>query len=172
MLKATLIGGAAFGFLAGLPIIGALNCACCALVVAGGFLAAFLYSKECSAAGVEFRSGSGALVGLVAGLFYAGTAAVVGGVINLVSPFDPEEAIATMEQYGMPPENIDMAMRVAEFFTGVTGIILLFFFWLLVAAVFSTIGGLIGGAVFKVEPPPAPTAGQAPPPPPGVTPTE
>lgn len=162
MLKATLIGGAVFGVIAGLPYIGAINCACCALVVAGGFLAAFLYSKECSGAGVEFKPGNGALVGLVAGLFYALAASVVGGMINLVKPTDPEQIVEMIEQMGLPPENIDAAIKIAEMFSGVTGIVFLFLFWLLAAAFFSTIGGLIGGAVFKVAPPPAPPAAQTP----------
>ena len=42
MLKSTLIGGLSLGILAAMPVIGVLNCACCALVIAGGFLAAFL----------------------------------------------------------------------------------------------------------------------------------
>ncbi len=69
MLKATMIGGLTAGFVGGVPIIGAVNVCCCALVIAGGFLAAFLYSNECKSHGVEFRAGNGALVGLVAGLF-------------------------------------------------------------------------------------------------------
>jgi hypothetical protein len=171
MLKSTLIGGALFGFLGGLPVVGALNCACCALFVGGGFLAAYLYSKECKGVGVAFKPGNGALVGLVAGLFYAVVTSIVGGIVKLIIPTDPEQVIDIMEQMGMPPENIDMAAKFIEGSTGFMGLIVGFFLSLLLAAIFSTVGGLIGGAAFKVEPPPpAPPAQQPTPPPPSDAP--
>jgi hypothetical protein len=167
MLKATLIGGALFGFLAGLPLI---SCLCCALMMAGGFLASYLYSKECQGVGVEFRAGNGALVGLVAGLFYAIANAITSGIVNLIARPDPEEMIEMMEQFGVPPESIDMASKWIESSGGITGIVLGFFIALILAAIFCTIGGLIGGSVFKVTPPPpAPPAAQTPPPPPPPT---
>ena len=42
MLKATVIGGSAAGFVASVPVVSLLNGCCCALVISGGFLAAFL----------------------------------------------------------------------------------------------------------------------------------
>ena len=59
MLKATLIGGLTAGVVSGLPFVSALNACCCALVIGGGFLAAFIYSRDCQRAGVAFRPGSG-----------------------------------------------------------------------------------------------------------------
>jgi hypothetical protein len=158
MLKPTLIGGLIFGVVGGLPVISALNCACCSLVVAGGFLASYLYSKECRREGAEFRAGGGALIGLVAGLFYALASTVIGALVKLVMPPpDPQEIAGMMEQFGAPPESIDMMMRFMEGGESFVGVIITFFIMLLIAAIFSTIGGLIGGAVFKVEPaaPPA-----------------
>lgn len=167
ILKATLIGGVVFGVLGGIPIV---NCLCCALMVGAGFLAAFLYSKECASASVEFKGGNGALVGLVASLFYAFASSVIGGIFSALMPSDPEQAMEMMEQFGMPPESMEMAAKFLEGSTGFIGILLGFFITLLIAALFSTIGGLIGGAVFKVEPPPAPPAAQTPSP--GGMPTE
>jgi len=163
MLKATLIGGALFGFVGGLPFIGGLNCACCALVIGGGFVAAFLYSKECAGQGMAFGAGPGALVGLVAGMFYALATTVTSGVVQLVMGQSMEEVLEQIESMGqeIPPE----AEPIIEFLASAGPLVLLvmgFFFWLLVAAVFSTIGGLIGGAVFKVTP--APPAASSPPP--------
>jgi len=166
MLKSTLIGGALFGFLGGLPVVGALNCACCALFVGGGFLAAYLYSKECSGAGVAFKPGSGALVGLVAGLFYSVVTTIVSGIVRLIMPTDPDQMIDMLEQAGLPPESMDIAAKWIEGSTGFMGLIWGFFISLLLAAVFSTVGGLIGGAAFKVEPPPAAPPAQQPTPPP------
>lgn len=157
MLKPTLIGGAAAGFASGVPLVGMLNCACCSLVMGGGFLAAFLYSKECKREGVEFRPGSGAIVGLVAGLFYALASVITSGLVNLVTGQSIEQMIEQAEAMGteIPPEAepvIEFLMESGPFLL----LVMSFFVSLLIAAVFSTIGGLIGGAVFKVEPPAAP----------------
>jgi hypothetical protein len=157
ILKSTLIGGLVFGVAGGLPIVGAINCACCALVIGAGFLAAYLHSGECRKAGSAFGPKGGATVGLVAGLFYT----LAMSVVQL--PFRPgpekiDEILSQFETMGAPPEAMDIASRVAPVLTSATGIILLFLFWLLVAAVFSTLGGVIGGVAFKVEPaPPAPS---------------
>lgn len=157
MLRATLIGGAVFGLAGATPIVSLLNCACCALVVASGFLAAYLYSRECEQKHAAFTAGNGAIVGLVAGMFYALTTVVVSGLIQLAFETDVEQMLEQLEDagIGIPPE----AESIIDFFVNANPIVLLFLgfcFWLLVAAVFSTIGGLIGGAVFKVEPPPPP----------------
>ncbi len=166
MLKSTLIGGAVFGLLGGLPLISALNLCCCLLVMAGGFLAAFLYSKECANAGVEFRPGGGATVGLVAGLFYTIVASIIGGIVRLATGPPPvDDIMDQMESGGAPPELIDAMGSGLEMLSGPMGVVVTFFMTILAAAVFSTIGGLIGGAVFKVEPtPPAPRTIDVPPP--------
>ena len=164
MLKPTLIGGLALGVAGGLPLVGALNCACCSLIMGAGFLAAFLYSKECKKVGAGFRPGNGAMVGLVAGLFYAVAQTAVGAIFKP----DPEELneqidmmVEQMESGGAPPEFVDFFTRMIEMFGAGSGAAILmgFLVTLLLAAVFATIGGLIGGSVFKVEaqPPAAPS---------------
>jgi hypothetical protein len=172
MLKPTMIGGLVAGVAGGLPIIGALNCACCALIIGGGFLATFLYSKDCRLAGVRFTPGSGAQVGLIAGLFYAVASTIVSGIVNALFPKNLDQMVEMLEQFDLPPEAVDSAMQFAEQSTSIVGIMIGFFFTLLLAAVFSTVGGLIGGAVFKYEPAP-PASSTPPPPPPGpISPTE
>lgn len=158
MLKATLIGGGVAGVLSAIPGLNLLNCACCALVIGGGFFAAYLYSKECAAAGVEFRPGNGALVGLVAALFYAVAASIVGGIVQMIMPTDIGQIMEQFDQADMPPETRDMIGDVLEMMSGSGAIFIGFFVNLIAGAIFSTIGGLIGGAVFKVETPPAPPA--------------
>ena len=168
MLKATLIGGGAAGAAAALPIIGALNCLCCSLVIGGGFLAAFLYSRDCQQVGAGFRPGNGALVGLVAGLFYSIVATVVGVVVRAVMPEQNlDEMMEHLEGRELEPEVLDTSAEFMEMSQSASGLVIMFFATLLIAAIFSTIGGLIGGSVFKVEPPPptASTMGQVPPPP-------
>lgn len=157
MLKATAIGGLLFGIAGAIPLVNFINCFCCALIVAGGFAAAFIYSKDCAAAGVAFRPGNGAIVGLVAGLFYALANTVVSGIFRMLIPNDPEQMLEMLEQFNLPEESMDTAMRFIESTAGVMGLVIGFFVTLLLAAIFSTAGGLIGAAVFKVEPrPPAP----------------
>ncbi len=155
MLKPTLIGGAVFGVLGGVPFI---SCACCAWMMGAGFLAAYLYSNLVKAAGAQFRPGNGALIGLVAAMFYSLAASVVGGVFSkIMGPPDVDEIIDQMEQGGAPPEAVDMVANVMEQLSGPMGVVIGFFVTLLIAAAFCTIGGLIGGSVFKVEAqPPAP----------------
>ena len=173
MLKATLIGGGAAGFAAGLPVIGALNCLCCSLVIGGGFLAAYLYSRDCQQAGVEFRPGSGALVGLVAGLFYSIVGTIVGAAVRAVMPAqNVDDLIEQLEQFELDPEGIDTIAEFMEMSQSASGLLIMFFATLLIAAVFSTLGGLIGGSVFKVEAPPStpPAMGPTTPPPPPTQP--
>lgn len=168
MLKATLIGGAVFGLIGAIPCINLINVFCCALVIAGGFLAAYLYSGECKRHGVEFRAGGGAKVGLVAGIFYWIVNSIVGGLLRIVTGApDPDEILDQLESADLPPEALDMAEQAIELMSGATGVIISVAVMLFFSLVFSTIGGLIGGGVFKVEaPPPAPPTASAPPPPP------
>jgi len=167
ILKPTMIGGLVAGVAGGLPIIGALNCACCALIIGGGFLASWLYSKDCAASGVGFTPSAGAQVGLVAGLFYAIASSVIAGIVSMMFPKNLEQMAEMFEQFDLPEEQFDMAMKFIEGSGSATGMMIGFFVTLLLAAVFSTIGGLIGGAVFKIEtPPPASSTPQAPPAPP------
>ncbi len=158
MLKPTLIAGVITGVIVSIPVLGGLTMmACCAPVIGCGFLAAYLYSKECRPAGAPFRAGRGALVGWVSGLFFAITASVVGGAIGLLmnsgDPFG--DAMEKMENSpGMTPEGMEAAEKIIGFLQDTPMIVLFFFgllFYLIITSIFATIGGAIGGAVFKVE---------------------
>lgn len=167
MLKATLIGGAVFGLIGAIPCISAINLFCCALVIAGGFLAAYLYSGECKRYGAEFRAGNGAKIGLVAGIFYWIVNSIVQGLLRIVmGEPDLEEVLDQLESADVPPEILDMAEQAIEVMGGASGVIIGLGVSLILALVFSTIGGLIGGAVFKVAAPPSapPTSSEPPPP--------
>jgi tetrahydromethanopterin S-methyltransferase subunit G len=168
MLKPALIGGSSAGFAAGLPMVGALNCACCALIVAGGFLASFLYSKACANAGVEFRAGKGAGLGLFAGLFYAVVSTVVSAIFNRVDADAVDRMMEALDRPDIPPEFADGFVRFMELIASPIGILIAFLIGLVLASIFSTLGGLIGGSVFKVEAAPPSSAGPAAPPATGV----
>jgi hypothetical protein len=162
MLIPCVIAGGIFGVLSGLPLVGAVNCACCALVVGGGVLAAFLYSRSCRDAGVPFTPGRGALVGLVAGLVHAVVATTVSTVVNFaLGNFG--RSLEEMNRFTPPdPEAAEVIHRITEIMEsiGPAGMILVgLALWIVLGAIFSTIGGLIGGAMFKVEGSVEPVAG-------------
>ena len=168
MIKATAIGGFAAAILSSIPIVECLNFACCSLLIGGGFLAAFLYSRDVAAVGGTFTVGNGALVGLVAAVFYAIGDAIAKAIRVLVFSWSPAEQWEMIreqmeEQGNLPPEALDMLDKISDFIAnfGDTVLILLAaIFSLVLAAIFCTVGGLIGGAVFKKEaaPPAAPPA--------------
>ncbi len=154
MLKPALISGVAFGVAGAIPVINWINCACCALIIGCGFLAAYLYSKDCRSAGVPFQPGNGATVGLVSGLVYGVVSGVLGGIISSVF------GLADWE------EVIDQISGFMESSGSLMMVLIGIFFALLFGAIFGTIGGLIGGSVFKHAPQASATHDQAPPPPP------
>lgn len=163
MLKAAAIGGSVLGAVASLPFVGFLQCACCSLVMGGGFLSAYLYYRDCVKANAPFNAGTGALVGFIAAPFYALSTTLVSGVLQMLMRVSLEEAfregLDQMDEMGqeIPPQ----AEQFLEFIADAGPLMLVvmgFSFWLLVAAVFSTVGGVIGGAAFgrNAVPPPAP----------------
>ncbi len=159
ILKPTLIGGAVFGLLGAVPILNFINCACCALIMGAGFLASYLYSVECGKAGLAFRAGEGAKLGIVAGLFYAVVTSILQGLLAIaMGQPDLSQMLDQMESGGAPAEWIDMLEPVLEVMSGPMGVVIGFGFILILAVLFSTVGGLIGGAVFKLEAKP-PSAG-------------
>jgi hypothetical protein len=170
MLVPCATAGLVFGALASLPYLRLVNaCTCCSFVALCGFVAAMMYSGRAKAAGTEFRPGSGALVGLVAGGFYAISVSLVGAVVTGL--FGNPDTIAFFtwmrDLEGVPPESADMIDQALDQMTAESGFsfvgfIFGFFFNVLIGAAVATIGGLIGGAVFKVEPP-APSQPAAPP---------
>jgi hypothetical protein len=160
MLKATAIGGLAAGVLSSIPLIGCLNIACCSLLIGGGVLAAFLYSRDVAAVGGSFTVGNGAIVGLITAVFYTISRGIVGWIVSKAMGISAAESFEQireqMESQGnMPPEGLEMLDKVGTFMTdsgGVTLAILGLGLSLVTGAIFCTIGGLIGGAVFKKEP--------------------
>ena len=169
MLKPALISGVAFGIAGAIPVVNWINCACCALIIGAGFVAAFLHSKDFRTAGAAFGPGNGATVGLVAGLVYGVVSGILGGLINAAFGMgDWQEVIEQIQASGadIDPAVVDQVSSFMESSGSVMMLLIGLFFALLFGAIFGTIGGLIGGSVFKVAPPQPGTYTQAPPPPP------
>lgn len=169
MLKPALISGVAFGIAGSIPYLGAINCFCCALIVGGGLMASFLYSKDCRKAGVTFGAGNGATIGVLAGLTAGATTGILDLIVSrTVGLGDWQDAIDQLQAAGaeIPPETLDQITGFMES-SGPMVISLLWIFLLLVAGVFfGTISGLIGGSIFKVEEVRPGMYTQTPPPPP------
>ena len=180
MLKPALIGGVILGILSSLPIVKAFNCVCCAWVIGGGVLAAYLYVKDSS---VPVTLGRGVALGLLTGVI--GTFAYALFSIPL---FFFGSGMNTMEQArqwidqvpNIPPETRRM---VQSFYArgGISAFIyaISIVFMLVVFSLFGMLGGAIGVALFEkrkpgtpsIEPPPyQPPSGM--PPPPDVPPAE
>ncbi len=168
MLRPTLIAGALFGALSAVPFLSLLNCACCALLWGCGLLAARLYSGACRGQGVAFRPATGAVVGLIAGAFYALAQTVTDAVFKAALG-DPTARwlVGVVEALpNVPDDRREMMLaalrEAAEPKVTAASLLMGFFLTVLLAAVFSTLGGLIGGAVFKVQAEPgADPAGRA-----------
>jgi len=158
MLTPALIAGAAFGVAGAIPVLNWINCACCALIIGCGFVAAWLLSRRSKAAGVGFTVGNGAVVGLASGVVYGIVTGVVSAVLtNLLGIGDFDDIVEQLEGIGtMDPEVLDQVSRFMDS-TGPSVLALAgIFFSIVLGVIFGTIGGLIGGAVFKSSPPQAP----------------
>ena len=168
MLKPALVSGTAFGVVAAIPVVNWINCACCALIIGSGFLAAYLLSQQSRRAGVEFTPSAGAQVGLMSGLVYGVVTSVISVILDVVFGLgDWEKVLGQMRDMGtVNPETMEQITRFMQS-TGPT-VILLFgvFMSLLLGAIFGTLGGLIGGSLFRVSPPDASSQLSPPPPPP------
>jgi len=153
MLIPALIAGSVFGFVSAIPILNMLNCLCCSLIIGAGFVAAFLYSRACGTAGVAFTAGTGAMVGLLAGLFYALSASFFGAIASVALGMgDIEQVVEQLRQ--VPNMDPQLLERISDFVesAGMALILLIAVVVNLVfGAIFATVGGLIGGALFKKE---------------------
>lgn len=163
-LQPALLAGLAIGVLSALPVINLANVCCCAWVLLGGALAAYLMQQNYPG---PITSGDGAVVGLLAGAVGAVVSTLVSIPISFaLGPFQAQVIERVLETArDMPPE----AREVLESMRGGpaigVGIVLSFFVMLVVGTLFGLIGGLIGAVLFRKNAPPPP-----PPPPPGVPP--
>lgn len=173
MLKPALIGGVLLGILSSVPVISIFNCVCCAWVVGGGVLAAYLYVKDSP---VSVTLGRGVSLGLLTG--------VIGTVVSalfLIPLHFLTGGTGVMEQLrqamdqmpNVPPETRQMLESLtsregAGTFIYVFGLI----FMLVVYCLFAMAGSAIGVAIFEKRKPGTPSVDlppyqpPAPPPPP------
>ena len=148
-LKAALISGVIFGIASGLPYVGAVNMACCALYIGGGVLAAYLLMKDLPTT-EKAPYGSGAVVGLltgvIGGIVATLTLLVTGGITD-----QAEQVLDSLRMFSgqgaeIPQELIDM-FDTSEGASG--GLILINLVSSVVTgAIAACIGGIVGVAIF------------------------
>jgi len=168
-LQPALLGGVAIGVLTALPLINLVNLCCCAWVVAGGVLAAYLMQQNHPA---PVSAGDGALVGLMAGAL----GAIVGSVLAIpismaMGPFQAQAFQQVLESArDLPPEVRSMLEQWGGGMAGGAMLGLAFIFTLLFSlffySIFGLLGGLLGALMFRKNTPPPPPA----PPPAGPNP--
>ena len=156
MLQPALLGGVVLGVLSALPVINLANC-CCAWVLFGGGLAAYLMQQQRPD---PISVGDGALVGLAAGVI----GAVVWTMVSIplsaaLVPFQEqmlERALSNAND--MPPEARAFieSLRSAPVM-GIAAVVG-FFIKLFACGVFAMIGGLFGALIFRKNAPPSPPA--------------
>jgi len=161
MLKPALIGGMALGILSALPYIGSCNCVCCAWVIGGGVLAAYLYVKDSP---TPVTMGRGAVVGLAAGAIGAVVYFLFGILLKLIliggEPAVMLEQIRKGILEGMeknPAATTELRQSMEALFLSDVSIVLAVIFTVFVGivcfSVFAMLGGTIGVAIFEKRKP-------------------
>ncbi|MBI2571464.1 MAG: hypothetical protein HYV63_31025 [Candidatus Schekmanbacteria bacterium] len=164
MLKPALIAGCACGVASAVPLVGLLNCACCALIIGCGLLGAYLHARSCREVGAPFGPSDGALVGLLSGVVYGVTGGLASSLIQqafggLQAQLDQGIEQLRAAAQGDSAEFLNQlaaALQEIGLGTMIAGAVVIN---LVLGAIFGTIGGLIGGSVFKIEEPAADSGG-------------
>jgi hypothetical protein len=170
-LRPALIGGAALGAASAIPPISMLNCACCALVIGGGVLAAYLYLKKQPPA-PQAPYGDGAILGLMAGAIGAVVATILSIPVQLIMAtfLDPaqqaEQLRQALEQFDMPASVEQFVLSMASPSLNAVKLLTGLGVNLVVFGIFAMLGGIIGVAIFHKKGKPYVPASIEPPPPP------
>ena len=148
MLMPALIGGLLSGVLTAIPFV---SCLCCIWIIAGGFLAVYLLSKDSPEI---LTTGDGVIVGIFAG--------IIGSVVDTIVsiPFDAlmrnsEFMQAILDRVGEYAQDLPAGMEgllESGPFSGSISIpwmLLGLVFSMVIFSVFSALGGIIGVSFFK-----------------------
>jgi len=171
MLVPAAIGGAFLGVTSAFPLISALNCACCILVIGGGVLASYFYIRSYPRTLPPVTYGDGALLGLLTGAIGAAVWMAVGIPLQLLQARflgggmmgrgSLEDVLDDPEMPAGLREVLEQLLEGGGF--GVMSILLLVGVALILSLIFAPIGSIIGVALFgqrtKMPPPPLPPGG-------------
>jgi len=140
LLTSSLASGFIFGFLSGIPILGALNCACCSLIVGAGVLTSYLLVKGSD---IPVSYGRAALGGLLAGLIAVPVYLIASFAFSIImggGDFQAEFERNLDEVAQQIPQAQEAAQVVREM-----GLALIMVFVGVLCAVFYSVFGLLGG---------------------------
>ena len=155
LMRPALIGGASLGVASAIPPVSFINCACCALVIGGGVLAAYLYMKDAPPA-PSAPLGAGLLLGGLTGVIGAVTSTIVGIPVNLLMSaigMRMGGGLAEMfESADLPPEALEMMEMFGSGGFSLMAILISFLVSLVIYPIFAGIGALIGVAIFNKKP--------------------
>jgi CDP-diglyceride synthetase len=154
-----LLGGLAIGVLSALPVIQFGNACCCAWVLLGGGLAAYLMQQNHPE---PIGVGDGAVAGLMAGAFGSLVWLVLSiSLRSVLAPFESAMARRALENArDLPPAAREIIESIGTAPVIGFGLILMFCFMLFIFSLFGLFGGLFGALFFRksqpVIPPPIP----------------
>jgi hypothetical protein len=154
MWKPAIISGVLIGMLSAIPPFSLVNCLCCAWLIGGGVLAAFLYVRNSPAA---VTLGSGALLGAIAGGIGGASSVLFGIPVRIIvqglfADYLEEARRVVADIPNLPPSVIDMLNASAGRESVLTSLLYLPFFVVLYGIV-TTLGGVLGVAVFEKRKP-------------------
>ena len=159
-MQPALLGGVAIGVLSALPIVNIGNLCCCAWVVFGGALAAYLMQQNHPA---PINAGDGAVVGLMAGAIGAVAGSILAIPVSMaLGPFQSQILENVLEGSRDLPEEVRSIFEQMQGGLGggaMIGAAFIFslFFSLFFYSIFGMLGGLVGATMFRKNmPPPAP----------------
>jgi hypothetical protein len=142
----------AIGVLSALPVINLANC-CCAWIVFGGGLAAYLMQQSHPE---PIMIGDGAIVGLMAGVVGAFVWLIASVPISLaMAPFQSQMAQETLRSASdLSPELRELIERFSNGPVIGLGMLIGFFLMLVISTIFGMLGGLFGALLFRKSQPP------------------
>jgi uncharacterized membrane protein len=159
--RSVILGGFIIGGLWGIPFINLINCCCCAGILLGGVLTAYLYREEFIEGMPPFESSDALIVGLLAGIVGAVVATFIGNVIHLL--FGPvgaevakqiiEKVIQRLEEQGAIPGGVydkmleDLEREIQKPLT-LYEVMKDLLFAVIILPLFGMLGGLLGYAIF------------------------
>lgn len=149
-LYPSLIGGALIGLLSSLPIIAAGNCFCCMWVLIGGLLAGKYYCKSL-APGIEFKSGDGAVVGLLSGIFGALFATFISYVFQSMGMQNMDFIQQILDSSDEIPNELESLLREMQTRGGLTTAMafIQLMMRMFTFSLFGMLGGILSTRFFK-----------------------
>jgi hypothetical protein len=162
-----LIGGSAITVISIVPVLNAVNCACCAGVMGGAVLGVWFYKKSFPA-DMPFAVGDGVIVGTLSGLVAAPLVTLLQflmlGFTSTDFSFQLQDeidrAFSQAESQATDPAAVEAARELVMQLASTPFLLFLvaLLFSLVLFVGFGALGGVIGGNIFKtkiIPPPPA-----------------